>query len=110
MAVLHQDGQVLGQLRTGRHREPEGRGPTDGGRPDGAGHHAGRPSEEDHEQHTGHASAVFGQPVRGLSRLDETQNVSMRSERFSRDLWFLHNINIYIYEYVCVCVCVYIFM
>lgn len=60
MAVLDQNGQVLGQLRTGRHRQPEGRGPTHRGRPHGSGHHAGRTPEEDHEQYTGHASAVFG--------------------------------------------------
>jgi len=69
MAVLDQDGPVLGQLRTGGHRRAEGRGPIDGSRPDRAGHHAGRPPEEDHEQHPGDAGAVLGQPVRGLSRL-----------------------------------------
>lgn len=69
MAVLDQDGQVPGQLRTGRHRGPESGGPTDGSRLDGAGHHTGRPPEENHEQHTGHASAVFGEPVRRISRL-----------------------------------------
>lgn len=72
MAVLGQNGPIPGQLRTGRHRQPEGRGPADGRRPDGAGHHAGRPPEENYEQHTGHAGAVFGQPVRGLSGLIET--------------------------------------
>lgn len=69
VAVLDQNGPVPGQFRTGRHRQPEGRGPADGRRPDGAGHHAGRPSEKNYEQHTGHAGAVFGQPVRGLSGL-----------------------------------------
>lgn len=71
VAVLDKDGQVPGQLRTGGYREPEGGSPTDCGRPDGAGHHAGRPPEEDHEQHPGHAGAVLGQPVRGLSRVIE---------------------------------------
>jgi len=60
MAVLDKDGQVPGQLRAGGHREPESGGQTDGGRSDGAGHHAGRPPEEDHEQHPGHAGAVLG--------------------------------------------------
>lgn len=74
MAVLDQDGSVLGQLRTGGHREPEGGGPADGSRPDGARHHAGRPPEENHEQHPGHAGAVLGQPVRRLSRVVEQKN------------------------------------
>jgi len=81
VAVLDQDGSVLGQLRTGGHREPKGGGPADGSRPDGARHHAGRPPEEDHEQHPGHAGAVLGQPVRRLSRVVEqkTGHVSASS-------------------------------
>lgn len=67
--MFNQDGQVPGQLRTSRHRGTEGRSPADGCRPDGARHHAGRPPEEDHEQHPEHAGAVFCQPVRGFSRL-----------------------------------------
>lgn len=93
VAVLDQDGQVPGQLRTGGHREPEGGGPAYGSRPHGAGHHAGRPPEEDHEQHPGHAGAVLGQPVRGLSRLmpPRTRRCTYRRTA-DGDLWFLYNI------------------
>lgn len=85
MAVLDQNGPVPGQLRTGRHRGPEGRGPSHGSRPHGPGHHAGRPPKEDHEQHPSHASAVFGQPVRGLSGLSEKRD----NFRKTVNLWFL---------------------
>lgn len=77
MAVFNQNGQVSGQLRASRHRWTEGRSPADGCRPNNARHHAGRPPEEDHEQHPGHASTVFEQPVRGLSRLTADKSTDL---------------------------------
>lgn len=49
VAELHKDGQVPGELPPGRHQQHGRGGQPDRQGADGAGHHAGRPPEEDHE-------------------------------------------------------------